>query len=74
MISTCMGTENLMCTCTQNFDSIAPHLELAILSRTFRITEHAQSSVEYFNLLLQNSVQALKNLHFYQVMDMFQNR
>ena len=34
----------------QNFDSAASHLELAILSRTFRITEHAQSSaVEYFN-------------------------
>ena len=39
-----------MCTCIQNFDSVASHLELAILSRKFRITEHAQSSaVEYFN-------------------------
>ena len=39
-----------MCTCIQNFDSLASHLELAILSRKFRITEHAQSSaVKYFN-------------------------
>ena len=36
--------ENLtMCTCIQSFDSVASHLELAILSRKFRITwtEHA---------------------------------
>ena len=39
-------TENLIiCTCTQSFDSVAPHLELVILSRKFRVTEHAQSSV-----------------------------
>ena len=37
----------------QNFDSIASHLELAILSRKLRTTEHAQSSaVEYFNFFL----------------------
>ena len=35
-----------MCTCILNFDSVASHLELAILSRKFRITEHAQSSVD----------------------------
>ena len=28
--------------CIQNFDSVASHLELAILSRKFRTTEHAQ--------------------------------
>ena len=38
----------IMCTCIQNFDSVGSHLELAILSRKFRTTEHAQSSaVEY---------------------------
>ena len=40
-----------MCSCIHNFDSVASHLELAILSRKFRITEHAQSSpVEHFKL------------------------
>ena len=40
-----------MCTCIQSFDYVASHLELAILSRKFRITEHAQSSVvEYFSV------------------------
>ena len=39
-----------MCTCIQNFDSVASHLEFAILFRKLRITEHAQSNaVEYFN-------------------------
>ena len=39
-----------MCTCTQNFDFVASHLELAILPRKFTIIEHAQwSTVEYFN-------------------------
>ena len=34
----------------QSFDSVASHLELAILPRKFRITEHAQSIVvEYFS-------------------------
>ena len=38
----------------ESFDSVAPHPEPAILSRKFRITEHAQSSVvEYFNFFLQ---------------------
>ena len=37
-----------------SFYSVAPHLELAILSRTFGITEHAQpSAVEHFNFFLQ---------------------
>ena len=41
----------------QNFDSVASHLELAILFGKFRITEHAQSSaVEYFNVFLQRSI------------------
>ena len=36
-------TEKLViCTCMQSFDSVAPHLELAILSRKLRITEHVQ--------------------------------
>ena len=35
---------------TQSFESVACNLELAILSRKFGITEHAQSSVvEYFS-------------------------
>ena len=29
----------------QSLESVACHLELAILSRKFRITEHVQSSV-----------------------------
>ena len=34
----------------QSFESVACHLELAILSRNFGIIEHAQSSaVEYFS-------------------------
>ena len=38
-----------MYTCMQSFTVVAPHLKLTILSREFRITEHAQSSVaEYF--------------------------
>ena len=43
--------ENLILwTCMKTVDSVASHLELAILSRKFRITEHAHSSaVEYFN-------------------------
>ena len=47
-VDTCITavTENLIiCTCIQSFDYVALHLELAILSRKFRITEHAQSSV-----------------------------
>ena len=36
-------TENLIIdTSTQSSDSVALHLELAILSRKFRITEHLQ--------------------------------
>ena len=34
-----------MCTCIQNFDSVASHLELAILSRQFRTTEVLPSEV-----------------------------
>ena len=62
--------ENLiMCTCIQNFDSVASHLELAILSRKFRITEHAQSSaVEYFNFFSIEINLSLQDLHFHQVM------
>ena len=44
-----------MCTCIQNFDSVPFHLELAILSRKFRITQHAQSSaVEYFDFFYRD--------------------
>ena len=58
-----------MCTCMQNFDSIASHLELAILSRTFRTTEHAQSSgVEYLNFFPMEINLSLQDLHFNQVM------
>ena len=39
----------------QSFDSVASHLELTILSRKFRITEPAQSSVvDYFNFFCRN--------------------
>ena len=58
-----------MCTCTQNFDSIASHLELAILSRMFGTTEHAQSSaVEFFNFFSLEINLSLQDLHFHQVM------
>ena len=58
----------IMCTCIQNFDSVASHLELAILSRKYRITEHAQSSaVEYFNFSIEINL-SLQDLHFHQVM------
>ena len=58
-----------MCTCTQNFDSIASHLELAILSRKFRTTEHSQSSaVEYFHFFSIEINLSLQDLHFHQVM------
>ena len=53
----------------QNFESIASHLELAILSRTFRATEHAQSSaVEYFNFFSIEINLSLQDLRFHQVM------
>ena len=58
-----------MCTCIQNFDSVASHLELAILSGKFRTTEHAQSSVvEYFNIFSIEINLSLQDLHFHQVM------
>ena len=58
-----------MCTCVQNFDSIASHLKLAILSRKFRTTEHAQSSpVEFFNCFFIEINLSLEDLHFHQVM------
>ena len=57
-----------MCTCIQNFDSVTSHLELTILSRKFRITEHAQSSaVEYFNFFSIEINLSLQDLHFHQV-------
>ena len=53
----------------QKFDSIASHLELAILSRKFRITEHAQSSpVGYFNFSSMEINLSLQDLHFHQAM------
>ena len=58
-----------MCTCIQNFDFVASHLELAILSRMFRITEHAQSStVEYFKHFSIEINLSLQDLHFHLVM------
>ena len=52
MISNWGGREPNNLHCIQSFDSVAHHLKLAILSRTFRITEHAQSSVvEYLTFL-----------------------
>ena len=53
----------------QSFESAAYHLELAILSRKFGLTELAQSSVvEYFSFFQQNSLKVLQDLHFHQVM------
>ena len=53
----------------QSFESVACHLQLAMLSRKFGITEQAQSSVaEYFSLFQQNSLEILQVLHFHQVM------
>ena len=58
-----------MCTCIQNFDFGASYLEFAILSKMFRITEHAQSSaVEYFNFFSIEINLILQDLHFHQVM------
>ena len=58
-----------MCTCIQNFDSVASHLELAILSRKFRTNEHAQwSAVEYFNFFPIEINLNLQDLYFHQVM------
>ena len=59
----------IMCTRIQNFDSVASHLELAILSRKFRTTEHAQwSAVEYFNFFSMEINLNLQDLYFHQVM------
>ena len=53
----------------KSFVPVACHLELAILSIKFGITEHAQSSVvEYFSFFQQNSLEVLQDLHFHQVM------
>ena len=49
----------------QSFDSVSPYLELAILSRMLRLTEHAQSSaVEYFYFLSAEFSSSLQDLHF----------
>ena len=43
---------------TKNFDSAACHIDLAILSRKFKVIEHVHSGVaEYSNFFLQNSIQ-----------------
>ena len=56
-----------MYTCIQSFESVACHLELAILSRKSRITEHGRLSVvKYFNFCRQNTLEAI--LSFPQVM------
>ena len=53
----------------QSKESVPCHLELAILSRKFRITEHAQSSaVEYFTFFSIDINLSLQDLHFHQVM------
>ena len=53
----------------KSFEYVNCHLELAILSRKFGITEHAQSSVvEYFSFFQQNSLEVLQDLHFHQPM------
>ena len=58
-----------MCTCIQNFDSVASHQELAILSRKFTTTGHAQwSAVEYFNFFSVEINLNLQDLYFHQVM------
>ena len=50
MISNCGDGEPNAVSCIQRFNFPAPQLELAILSKEFRITEHAQSSVvKYFS-------------------------
>ena len=58
----------IMYNSTQSFESVACHLELAILSRKFRITEHAQSNVvKYFSFFQQNSLEVFQDLHVHQV-------
>ena len=39
---------------------VASHPELTILSGKFRITEHAQSIVDYFNFFQQNPLEVCK--------------
>ena len=57
-----------MYTSMKSFKSVACHLELAILSRKFGDTEHAQSSVvEYFSFFQQSSLEDLQDLHFHRL-------
>ena len=59
----------IICTCMLSFYSVTPHLELAILSRMFRIGEHEQSSVvENFILYSAEFSSSLQDLNFHQVM------
>ena len=59
----------MMCTCIQSFDSVASHLELAILSRKFRITEHEHEVL--LNILafsLHRSTEICKSCIFTRLM------
>ena len=59
----------------QSQESVPCHLELAILPRKFRITEHAQSSaVEYFNFFSIEINLSLQDLHFHQVMGIMRQK
>ena len=52
----------------QSFESVACHLELAILSRKLGITEHAQLGVaEYISLFQQYVPEVLQVLHIHQI-------
>ena len=54
-----------MYTSIRSFDSVVSHLELAILSRKFRITEHMQSTVvKYFNLFSAEFSSSLQKPEF----------
>ena len=58
----------------QSFDYVAPHLELAILSRKFRITEQLstpnQVLLNIYTFFSAEMNSSLQNLHFHQVMDL----
>ena len=63
-----MAKYPIMYNSIQSFESVACHLELAILSRKFGITEHPQSSVvEYFSFFQQNSLGVSQDLHLHKV-------
>ena len=53
----------------QGFESVVYHLELAFLSRKFRIIEHAQSSFfQFFSFFSAEFTRSYQDLHFHQIL------